>query len=220
MATYQNRLNSNCKTCHTSDKLKVKEPEVTKEEPVNNHTGSEIVTPAQPYVPEPQAPKGNDSLSTIECGKKILSITKVGEKVVVMYDNCSYSTAPLDVVAKESFAAEALGCLTNHVKTLVEAQKKLQEKVAALEAKPDNDTIYDDSALTARVEALENKPDNDTIYDDTQIKDELSQAVTRLSDAIAEAQAKFPDYVRKDDLIIVENLEGTQDLFKAYPLSK
>ena len=37
----------------------------------------------------------------------------------------------------------------------------LKERVKALEAKEDKDTIYDDSALTARVTALEAKEDND-----------------------------------------------------------
>lgn len=37
----------------------------------------------------------------------------------------------------------------------------LKERVKALEAKEDKDTVYDDSALTARVTALEAKEDND-----------------------------------------------------------
>ena len=37
----------------------------------------------------------------------------------------------------------------------------LKEKVKALEAKEDKDTVYDDSALTARVTALESKEDSD-----------------------------------------------------------
>lgn len=37
----------------------------------------------------------------------------------------------------------------------------LKERVKALEAKEDKDTIYDDSALTARVTALESKEDSD-----------------------------------------------------------
>ena len=37
----------------------------------------------------------------------------------------------------------------------------LKERVKALEAKEDKDTVYDDSALTARVTTLESKEDND-----------------------------------------------------------
>lgn len=37
----------------------------------------------------------------------------------------------------------------------------LKERIKALEAKEDKDTVYDDSALTARVTALEAKEDND-----------------------------------------------------------
>ena len=38
----------------------------------------------------------------------------------------------------------------------------LKERVQALEAKEDKNTVYDDSALKARVEDLEDKPDKDT----------------------------------------------------------
>ena len=50
----------------------------------------------------------------------------------------------------------------------------LKERVKALEAKEDKDTVYDDSALTARVTTLENKVDNDTVYDDTEVKNRLN----------------------------------------------
>lgn len=50
----------------------------------------------------------------------------------------------------------------------------LKERVKALEAKEDKDTVYDDSALTARVTTLENKVDNDTVYDDTEVKNRLT----------------------------------------------
>ena len=46
-------------------------------------------------------------------------------------------------------------------------------RVIALENKPDNDTIYDDSALKARVTALEEKPDKDTVYDDSELKNRV-----------------------------------------------
>lgn len=50
----------------------------------------------------------------------------------------------------------------------------LKERVKALEAKEDKDTVYDDSALKARVETLENKVDKDTVYDDTEVKNRLT----------------------------------------------
>lgn len=45
--------------------------------------------------------------------------------------------------------------------------------IEVLKQKPDNNTIYDDSALRERVTALESKADNDTVYNDTEIKQRL-----------------------------------------------
>lgn len=45
--------------------------------------------------------------------------------------------------------------------------------IEALKQKPDNNTIYDDSALKQRIFALEIKPDKDTIYNDSEIKSRL-----------------------------------------------
>ena len=45
--------------------------------------------------------------------------------------------------------------------------------IELLKAKPDNNTIYDDSALKQRISALESKPDKDTIYNDSEIKSRL-----------------------------------------------
>lgn len=42
--------------------------------------------------------------------------------------------------------------------------------IELLKAKPDNNTIYDDSALKQRISALESKPDKDTVYNDSEIK--------------------------------------------------
>ncbi|MBT0951446.1 collagen-like protein [Streptococcus infantis] len=45
--------------------------------------------------------------------------------------------------------------------------------IELLKAKPDNNTIYDDSDLKQRISALESKPDKDTIYNDSEIKNRL-----------------------------------------------
>ena len=42
--------------------------------------------------------------------------------------------------------------------------------IELLKAKPDNNTIYDDSVLKQRISALESKPDKDTVYNDSEIK--------------------------------------------------
>lgn len=61
----------------------------------------------------------------------------------------------------------------------------LTGRVEALEQKTDNDTIYDDTALSARVTALESKTDKDTVYDDTA----LAARVT----ALEENPSSFPE---------------------------
>ena len=45
--------------------------------------------------------------------------------------------------------------------------------IELLKAKPDNNTIYDDSALKQRISALESKTDKDTVYNDSEIKSRL-----------------------------------------------
>lgn len=83
----------------------------------------------------------------------------------------------------------------------------LKERVKALEAKEDKDTIYDDSALKARVEALEAKPevqpyndkpladrvsaleakpDKDTIYDDSDLKDQVNDLGSSVANVLHE----------------------------------
>lgn len=81
----------------------------------------------------------------------------------------------------------------------------LKERIKALEAKEDKDTVYDDSALKARVEALEakpeaqpyndkplsdritaleNKPDKDTIYDDSDLKEQVNDLGSSVASAL------------------------------------
>ena len=49
----------------------------------------------------------------------------------------------------------------------------ISANIELLKAKPDNNTIYDDSALKQRISALESKPDKDTVYNDSEIKSRL-----------------------------------------------
>lgn len=46
----------------------------------------------------------------------------------------------------------------------------LKERIKALEAKEDKDTVYDDTEVKNRLTALEAKEDKDTIYDDSALK--------------------------------------------------
>lgn len=47
---------------------------------------------------------------------------------------------------------------------------ELENRIQALETKPDKDTVYDDAPLKERLTALETKVDKDTVYDDAEVK--------------------------------------------------
>ena len=118
-------------------------------------------TPSTP-TPTPPVIKPETTLSNISCGtSKILSITKVKDKVVVMLDNCSYMTAPLSVV-DSNFCAE----LADENKQTIE---ELTTKLTQLEK---------------QVNTLGSKEDKDTVYDDTEVKDRLSKIEEKLEDTI------------------------------------
>ena len=118
-------------------------------------------TPSTP-TPTPPVIKPETTLSNISCGtSKILSITKVKDKVVVMLDNCSYMTAPLSVV-DSNFCAE----LADENKQTIE---ELTTKLTQLEK---------------QVNILGSKEDKDTVYDDTEVKDRLSKIEEKLEDTI------------------------------------
>ena len=81
--------------------------------------------------------------------------------------------------------------------------RRVNERLEALETKQDNDTVYNDTDLKNRVEALENRPttsvtayddsdlkrrvseleqrpDNNTVYDDTDVKERLTNLETKV----------------------------------------
>lgn len=115
-------------------------------------------------------------------------ITVVGDEVFVILDDCTFLKAPLSVLDKSVSTAKDEMDKAN-VAELDKAVKDLQEKLAKLAEKEDKDTIFDPSALEARVKALEDAPAGEKV--DT---------------------TKF---VRKDELVDVQNWAGTT-LFKAY----
>ena len=57
--------------------------------------------------------------------------------------------------------------------------RRVNERLEALETKADNDTVYNDTDLKNRVEALENRPNNGTAYDDTDLKRRVSELEQR-----------------------------------------
>lgn len=88
----------------------------------------------------------------------------------------------------------------------------IRNLITALQNKEDKDTIFDPSTLEARITALEGKEDKDTVYDDSA----LSARVKALEDTPAGDKVDTTAFVRKDELVDVQNFAGTVR-FKAYP---
>ena len=143
---------------------------------------------------------------------KIESITAVGKEVIVTFDNCTYLKAPMDVV-DESLGKAKTDADSAKVEELSKALEALKTKVDEVAAKEDKDTVYDDSALVKRIEALETKEDKDTVFDPSA----LEARVKALEDAPAGEKVDTTKFVRKDELVDVQNWAGTTR-FKAYPV--
>lgn len=168
--------------------------------------------------------------------RKVVSISKAGDSLIIALDDCTFFKAdmsvldacvcgdgtganPADVAAMKALK-DAIAKLQEKVTALEAKEDKdtvfdptaINERLAALEAKEDKDTVFDPSALEARVIALENKADKDTVYDDTA----LAARVKALEDAPAGDRVDTTAFVRKSDLIDVANFAGTVR-FKAYP---
>lgn len=142
---------------------------------------------------------------------KIESVTTVGKEVIVTFDNCTYLKAPMDVV-DESLGKAKTDADTVKIEELSKALEALKTKVEEVAAKEDKDTVYDDSALVKRIEALETKEDKDTVFDPSA----LEARVKALEDAPAGEKVDTTKFVRKDELVDVQNWAGTTR-FKAYP---
>lgn len=99
------------------------------------------------------------SLNGLTCGKPIISIVRADDKVLVMYNDCSYSIAPISVVAKEILSMQEMECINKRLKALHEENKDLLDKLKQLQEKPDRPN-YDDSGLKKSVQELDTKVNN------------------------------------------------------------
>lgn len=165
---------------------------------------------------------------------KIESVTTVGKEVIVTFDNCTYLKASMDVV-DESLGKAKTDADTAKVDELSKALEELKTKVEEVAAKEDKDTIFDPESLIGRIAALEGKEDKDTVYDDTAIRNliealqnkedkdtvfdpsALEARVKALEDAPAGEKVDTTKFVRKDELVDVQNWAGITR-FKAYPV--
>ena len=192
--------------------------------------------------------------------RKVVSISKAGDSLIIALDDCTFFKADMSVLDACVCGGEGTGANPADVatlKALKDSIAKLQEKVTALEAKEDKDTVFNPESLIGRIAALENKEDKDTVYDDTAIRNliealqnkedkdtvfdpsalearvaaleskedkdtvyddsALAARVKALEDAPAGDKVDTTKFVRKDELVDVQNWAGTVR-FKAYPV--
>ena len=170
--------------------------------------------------------------------RKVVSISKAGDSLIIALDDCTFFKADMSVLDACVCGGEGTGANPADVaamKALKDSIAKLQEKVTALEAKEDKDTVFNPESLIGRIAALENKEDKDTVYDDTAIRNliealqnkedkdtvfdptALEARVKALEDAPAGDKVDTTKFVRKDELVDVQNWAGTVR-FKAYPV--
>ena len=104
--------------------------------------------------------------------RKVVSISKAGDSLIIALDDCTFFKADMSVL-DSCVCGDGTGVNPADVaamKALKDAVAKLQEKVTALEAKEDKDTVFNPESLIGRIAALESKEDKDTVYDDTAIR--------------------------------------------------
>lgn len=90
----------------------------------------------------------------------------------------------------------------------------LKTRVEALENRPNNGTVYDDSDLKRRVSELEQRPDNNTVYDDTDVKERLTALETK-----EDKDTKYDDSDIKERLTVLENKPDNNTVYDDTNLS-
>jgi len=93
--------------------------------------------------------------------RQITSISLIKDKVVVMFDDCSYITANKSVI-DNNFCPDLAEQSNQSIAEVNEALNKLQEQVNTLGSKVDNLPQTDTTDLQNKLTTLENKL-NDTI---------------------------------------------------------
>lgn len=91
----------------------------------------------------------------------------------------------------------------------------IRNLITALQNKEDKDTVFDPSTLEARITALEGREDKDTVYDDSA----LAARVKALEDTPAGDKVDTTAFVRKADLVDIQNFEGNV-MFRAFPTTE
>lgn len=128
--------------------------------------------------------------------RKIKSIAKSGDYVIVTFDDCTFLKASFNVV-DDTFGGTTL--------------PKLPETDAELKKEVDS--------LKTKVEELGSKEDKTTIFDPTELVERTTKVEARvkaLEDTPASDKVDVTAFVRKDELVDVQDFEGNTS-FRAVP---
>ena len=128
--------------------------------------------------------------------RKIKSIAKSGDYVIVTFDDCTFLKASFNVV-DDTFEGTTL--------------PKLPETDAELKKEVDS--------LKTKVEELGSKEDKDTIFDPTKLVERITKVEARvkaLEDTPAGDKVDTTQFVRKDELVDVQDFEGNTS-FRVIP---
>lgn len=172
--------------------------------------------------------KDNESKATLEALQKALDELKPKVEALEAKEDKDTVYDPSVLEARVTALENASGTGSTDLTTLEARVSALESKedkdtvyddtairnlITALQNKEDKDTIFDPSTLEARITALEGKEDKDTVYDDSA----LAARVKALEDAPAGEKVDTTKFIRKDELVEVQNWAGTAR-FKAYPV--
>lgn len=128
--------------------------------------------------------------------RKIKSIAKSGDYVIVTFDDCTFLKASFNVV-DDTFGGTTLPKLPETDTELKKEVDSLKTKVEELGSKKDKDTIFDPTELVERTTKVEAR-------------------VKALEDTPASDKVDVTAFVRKDELVDVQDFEGNTS-FRAVP---
>ena len=150
--------------------------------------------------------------------RKITSVVKSGENIIIAFDDCTFAKANFKVV-DDSFGAKPVSKLPEVEAidaSLTEALNKLKTSVGKLVKRVPEDKVTD---ILNRIATLEEKEDKDTIFDPTELVERTSKVEARvqaLEDTPAGDKVDVTAFVRKDELVDVQDFEGNTS-FRAIP---
>ena len=151
--------------------------------------------------------------------RKVTSVVKSGDNVIIAFDDCTFAKANFKVV-DESFGAKPVPELPEVEKvdaSLTEALDKLKASVGNLvKREVPEDKVAD---ILNRIATLEEKEDKDTIFDPSELVERTAKVEARvkaLEDTPAGDKVDTTAFVRKDELVDVQDFEGNTS-FRAFP---